>query len=240
MIQVARSALYDFTPTELQKLLDTSNGYSDLLRSIGMNPKGGNPATLKRIINEYNLDTRQLDINRSNYFKELAHAAHSKITYDLDDILNGKHPKYNSYKLLKRLVSSGYKEYKCEICGISEWNNKPISLQLHHIDGNHTNHRLDNLQILCPNCHSQTDTFAGKKSKNNTEPKKQLQKSKQITLPPVTREELKQKIRTMPFVQIAKEFGVTDNAIRKWCDKYKLPRKVSVIKEISEVDWELI
>lgn len=57
------------------------------------------------------------------------------------------------------------KEYKCEICGITEWNKKHISLVLHHKDGNHSNNDINNLQVLCPNCHSQTDTYAGKSSR---------------------------------------------------------------------------
>ncbi len=55
-------------------------------------------------------------------------------------------------------------EYKCECCGISEWNNKPITLQLHHKDGNHSNNEDENLCLLCPNCHSQTENFCGKNS----------------------------------------------------------------------------
>jgi hypothetical protein len=48
---------------------------------------------------------------------------------------------------------------KCEVCNISEWNNKPLSLEVDHIDGNHTNNNPNNLRIICPNCHSQTDTY---------------------------------------------------------------------------------
>lgn len=56
----------------------------------------------------------------------------------------------------------------------------------------------------------------------------------------IDREELKMKIRTMPFTSIGKDYGVTDGAIRKWCDKYGLPRKKADIKKISDSDWELI
>lgn len=52
--------------------------------------------------------------------------------------------------------------YKCGICGISEWQDEPITLQLDHIDGVHRNNRLSNLRLLCPNCHSQTETYAGR------------------------------------------------------------------------------
>ena len=83
--------------------------------------------------------------------------------YELQDILNGKYPHYNASHLNKRLINEGIKERKCECCGNTEWMGYPIVLELHHIDGNHMNHSLDNLQLLCPNCHSITDNFKSKK-----------------------------------------------------------------------------
>ena len=67
---------------------------------------------------------------------------------------------------------------------------------------------------------------------------KQLSVEKSIKLPPISREDLKHLIRTTPFLTIGKQFGVSDNAIRKWCDKYKLPRKVSEIKKYTDEEWE--
>jgi 5-methylcytosine-specific restriction endonuclease McrA len=85
----------------------------------------------------------------------------------LNDILKGKHPEYQTNKLKIRLLKEGIFDNKCDCCGISEWNNQPISLELDHIDGVSYNHKLDNLQILCPNCHSQTPTFRGRNKKLN-------------------------------------------------------------------------
>ena len=81
---------------------------------------------------------------------------------NLKDILDGKHPQYQTNKLRIRLIKEGIKEHECESCGIKDWNNNPISLELDHIDGDRTNHSLDNLRILCPNCHSQTSTYRGR------------------------------------------------------------------------------
>lgn len=83
--------------------------------------------------------------------------------YKLEDIFNGVHENYPTSKLHKRLISEGYKTHKCECCGLTEWQGYKIKLELHHIDGNHKNNSLDNLQLLCPNCHALTDNF---KSKN--------------------------------------------------------------------------
>lgn len=66
----------------------------------------------------------------------------------------------NMTKFKSRLIKANLIEYKC--CGITEWNGKPLTLQLHHINGNNRDNRLENLTFLCPNCHSQTDNFSGK------------------------------------------------------------------------------
>ena len=79
-----------------------------------------------------------------------------------NEIIEGNHPYYQTLKLKKRLLKEGIKENKCDICSITEWNNEVISMQLDHIDGNSHNHILSNLRMVCPNCHSQTNTYCGK------------------------------------------------------------------------------
>ena len=68
----------------------------------------------------------------------------------------------NRGHLKRRLIRMGLKEERCEICGISDWLDAPLSLALHHVNGDGKDNRLENLQLLCPNCHSQTDNFAGR------------------------------------------------------------------------------
>ena len=63
------------------------------------------------------------------------------------------------YSLKIRLISEGLKHHACEECGISDWRGEALSLDLHHRNGDPADNRLENLSLLCPNCHSQTDTF---------------------------------------------------------------------------------
>ena len=66
----------------------------------------------------------------------------------------------------KRILQNGYIEYKCAICSQKPvWNNKSLVLQIDHINGDHLDNRLENIRFLCPNCHSQTDTFSGKNTR---------------------------------------------------------------------------
>ncbi len=67
----------------------------------------------------------------------------------------------NRHDLKSRLIAEGLKEATCEQCGRTEWRGRALSLELHHINGDGLDNRLENLAILCPNCHSQTDTWGG-------------------------------------------------------------------------------
>lgn len=68
----------------------------------------------------------------------------------------------NRGHLKERLLQAGLKDGRCECCGLSVWRDQPISLALHHINGDRLDNRIENLELLCPNCHSQTDTFSGR------------------------------------------------------------------------------
>lgn len=82
--------------------------------------------------------------------------------FELQDILKGKHPQYPTLKLKNRLIKESLLKNECSSCGLIEWQGKKIALHLDHKDGNSHNHILKNLRLLCPNCHSQTDTWCGK------------------------------------------------------------------------------
>lgn len=163
----------------------------------------------------------------------------------------------SSSVLKKKLIRDGIKEKKCEICGLSFWQGVELPLELHHKDGNHYNNELSNLEILCPNCHSiqEGNNGAGRRSVENfcvdcgisisdgavrckSCSQKVIQSNKKKPRP--SREELKTLIRSTSFLQIGRQYDVSDNAIRKWCDDYHLPRTVSKIKALSDKEWEKI
>jgi 5-methylcytosine-specific restriction endonuclease McrA len=66
------------------------------------------------------------------------------------------------WNLRRRLLADGLKAPRCERCGIEDWLGEPLTLALHHINGHNRDNRLENLQLLCPNCHSQTENFGGR------------------------------------------------------------------------------
>ena len=176
-------------------------------------------------------------------------------------------------KKIRRLLIESGRPNECSCCGLSSiWNNKPLTLHVDHINGDRKNNDFSNLRFLCPNCHSQTDTYCGRNIKGNkrrasakvfrefleamghAELEKYLSdntyedlckkhsitrqviwkflKSKGITKPTKystakhslrkvdnrpTKDELLKLVSSMPMTEVGKKFGVSDNAIRKWC-----------------------
>ena len=85
---------------------------------------------------------------------------------NLQDIFDGKYKTYQSHKLKLRLLRENLKLHQCENCGLTKWFELTIPLELHHIDGNRYNNSLENLKLLCPNCHALTNNYRAKNIKN--------------------------------------------------------------------------
>lgn len=147
------SKVYQVSDEEFIQIIKESNSYSDCLRALGLGTKGGSSTDiLKRRIQE-------LGCSIEHFGKQLV-SCNAK--YTLDEILVENSTYANISRLKIRIINEGKLEYRCKICGINEWLGQPISLQLDHINGVNNDHRIENLRFLCPNCHSQTDTYAGK------------------------------------------------------------------------------
>ncbi|MDQ4071366.1 MAG: HNH endonuclease [Actinomycetota bacterium] len=80
----------------------------------------------------------------------------------LDELLVAGRLATSRSNLKLRLLANGLKNTRCEECGVDKWRGRPLSLALHHVNGDRNDNRLANLQLLCPNCHSQTENFAGR------------------------------------------------------------------------------
>ena len=152
-----KSKVYAVSDEEFVQIVANANSYSDCLRALGLSTSGGSSTdVLKERINE-------LECSIEHFHKKGGQSYQAK--YNLTDILVENSTYANISSLKKRLVGEGVLEYKCAICGITEWMGQTLSLQLDHINGIHNDHRLTNLRFLCPNCHSLTETFAGRNQK---------------------------------------------------------------------------
>ncbi len=79
----------------------------------------------------------------------------------LEEVFAANTPRGRGH-LKQRLLQAGLKDGSCEHCGLAEWRGEALSLALHHVNGDRLDNRVENLELLCPNCHSQTDTFSGR------------------------------------------------------------------------------
>lgn len=149
-----KSKIYECSDEEFREIVKKSSSYSDCLRAVGLKTSGGSSTdVLKRRIKELNCSIEHFYINTGNF----------KGKYSLDEILVENSTYVNISCLKRRLVNEGRLEYKCAKCGNKgEWLGEKLVLQLDHINGKNNDHRIENLRFLCPNCHSITDTYAGK------------------------------------------------------------------------------
>ena len=145
----------NFSVEELQSFCKESESYRELAGKVGYSPDGGSAIrSVKEMIEKYHLDV--------SHFKGQGHTKNiGKRRTPIEKYLTNE-VKITPHKLRIRLLEEGYFDYKCSCCGLSEWLNQPIPLELHHKDGNRDNNNLSNLELRCPNCHYFTDTYKTK------------------------------------------------------------------------------
>lgn len=237
-----------YTDEEFEYIVKNSNSFKECLKKLGYSSNSGKQThILQQKIESLNIDISHFDqlkkrVSRTpeNIFIENSTAAQKVLR--------------NWY------IKGNYTPYICSICGQEPfWKDKPLTLILDHINGKNNDDRLENLRWVCPNCNQQLDTTNARNPYRKYEinycidcgkvisplsVRCQICDGKRKRIPldemPVTREELKFLIRNESFTEIGKKFNITDNSVRKWCDKFNLPRKATEIKKYSNEEWEKI
>jgi DNA-binding Lrp family transcriptional regulator len=215
----------------IKKYIEESTTIADVLRKLNLDPRGRNYKIVNDVVKKFSLNV--------THFKGKSHSKNTKQkTIPWNEILIENSNVILDTKRKLRLIKEGYLQYICynENCGINSWHDKKLSLQLDHINGNCLDHRIENLRLLCPNCHSQTTTFAGRNIKKvkkdiknicqcglnkNIQSKmclKCFNKSKMDKLTKINwpnNDELINMIKQSNIHQISKKLGVSDAAVKK-------------------------
>ena len=223
-----RSKIWGMPQDKFKELIYNSKSFKDVMRHFGMRSHGGNHNTLKARLKELNIDT--------NHFITANQASNLARVMTLEKLSHEvlvENSSFGRYNLKKYLVKFKLLDYKCQKClNTGEWMGEPMTLQLEHKNGVNDDNRLENLSFLCPNCHSQTSTFAGKQLKNNyyCQCGKEILKgskschkcrgSKQTKIEWPEPDALQKLLWEKPTSQIAKELGVSDVAVAKFCKKH--------------------
>lgn len=222
--------LKTFNEEQLKQAVISSYSIRSVLQKLGLTEAGSNYQTLKKAFNDSKIDTSHF--TGQTHLKGKTRNLKKRSIEEI--CVYGKYE--NTYCLKNRLIKDKIREAKCEECLLTHWRDQPIALELHHIDGDKLNNVLENLQILCANCHALTTNYRGKNikmkkvisdktkqcescgtliyirsSKCNSCAKKQ-QKTK-IEWPSLN--ELKKLLEDNSCCSVAKQLGVSDSAIRK-------------------------
>jgi len=159
---MSRSKTY--TPSQLYEAIQVSTSVAQVLTQLGLKPCGGNYKTINSYISENQIDISHFTGSAWCVGEKAKYLADSK-RLSMEDILSGKCSYKSTFKLKNRLIKEGYFVHKCYNCGLEEWQGRPIPLELEHKNGNNADNHIDNLTLLCPNCHAQTKTYRGRNKK---------------------------------------------------------------------------
>lgn len=238
-----RVPLYkQYTKAELEKIVSRCESWKELLFALGYGTSTGNN---KKNVESYLI---KLNINTEHFRTRLKEIS--------DEEMFCVNSKAGHTTLRNRIKENNLLPYVCDICGLEPvWQGKPLTLILDHSNGIKNDNRLENLHWVCPNCNQQLQTtgFKGYVYNENGEKVKKVAIKQPVFSDKdladfeelkqkygVTRNKLKRDLRTKRFVAIGEKYGVSDNAIRRWCKKFALPYLASEIKAYTDAEWEKI
>ena len=151
---------HTYTLDQVKNAVIDSRSIAQVLEKIGIIPAGGNYATIKKFILKNEIDTSHFTGKIWNKGMTIGPKR------PIEDYLSNKQS-IQSYKFKNRLISEGIFKKECFNCHLSKWLDQDIPIELDHINGNHQDNSLENIRLLCPNCHALTDTYRGKNKKNS-------------------------------------------------------------------------
>ena len=157
--------LRSWTDDELREAVRGNTTLAGVQRALGFSPSGGMHRSLRRHIRLLGLDTTHFT---GRGWARGRPGANGFRPRPLAEILVAGSDYLDRARLRRRLVAAGLKQARCERCGLDEWQGEPLPLALDHINGDASDNRLENLRILCPNCHALTDTWCGRNNRRRT------------------------------------------------------------------------
>ncbi len=228
-----------YSESDAREAVRASISFSDALRRLGMRPAGGNHMTLKKYTQIWGISTAHFDPAAARVPRRPAVALETVLV---------THSTYSRRSLKKRLYAEGLKQRTCELCGQDEqWQGRRMALILDHINGVATDNRLENLQIVCPNCAATLDTHCGRNvlrsreclvchepfeptdrrqrhcsrsCSGRTEPNRlRAVAARRVERPPY--DQLVREVAATSWSAVGRKYGVSDNAVRKWVRWYE-------------------
>lgn len=167
--------MFKYTDEEFILATKSSLSIRQVLIKLNILPVTTNYRSFRRIAERLNVDYSHFK-GKSTGGNSSGNLGTFNKRASLEEILVKNSSFARTSEIKQRLFKAGLLINHCYICNIEKWQNKEITLHLDHINGTHNDNRIENLRILCPNCHSQTNTYCGKnvKKENRNSSSKKL------------------------------------------------------------------